>query len=899
MLKSLDSLKTKKTFSLDGAEITYFSLKEAEKTLGNLSRLPNALKILLENLLRHEDGRSVTLEDIKALAKWLDTKKSTREIAYYPGRVLMQDLTGVPAVVDLAALRDAFASMGGDPHRINPHIPVDLVIDHSVMVDQYASAQAFDYNVQEEYRRNKERYELFRWAQTSFKNFRVVPPGTGICHQVNLEYLGRVVWQDASQKDTLAYFDTVVGLDSHTTMINGLGILGWGVGGIEAEAALLGHPISMVIPEVVGVKLQGTLRPGATATDLVLTVTQLLRKHGVVGKFVEFYGNGLDHLSLADRATISNMAPEYGATCALFPIDPETINYLRFTGREEAHIALVEAYAKAQGLWRPSQKEEPIFTETLSLDLGTVEPSLAGPKRPQDRVPLQEMASSCRQILDEEKADPFLSIPLTLNKETYDLQNGDIVIAAITSCTNTSNPSVMIGAGLLARKALEKGLTAQPWIKTSLAPGSQVVSDYYEKSGLQKDLNALGFNLVGYGCTTCIGNSGPLHPEIAAAIQDNNLVVGAILSGNRNFEGRIHPQVKFSYLASPLLVVAYALTGTFRVNIARDPLGKDTHGEWVYLRDLWPTQEEVAQILKTSLTPTLFKKRYSNVFDGDQKWRSLDSAKSLVYNWSPQSTYIKAPPFLKDIPSSPSSPQKGIQNARILAVFGDSITTDHISPAASIKEDSPAGSYLLGKGVPVQDFNSYGSRRGNYEVMVRGTFANIRLVNEITPDKRGGYTKFFPEGKEMTIYDAALAYRQQETPLVIFAGKEYGTGSSRDWAAKGTSLLGVKALIAETFERIHRSNLAGMGVLPLTYAPGEDRKTLKLTGAETVTIGGLKDKLSPHQKLPLLIAYSDGKILETFVTCCLQTLDEVCYFENGGILPYVVRHLAQEIPTPR
>jgi aconitate hydratase len=888
-----DTLGCTKKLTVDGATYHYLSFQAAEAITGDITRLPYSLKILLENLLRHENGRTVSVNDIKAMGEWLQTQHSTREIAFRPARVLMQDFTGVPAVVDLAAMREAIKTLGGDPRVINPLAPVDLVIDHSVMVDEYASPQAFHANVSAEYHRNRERYKFLRWGQSAFNNFRVVPPGTGICHQVNLEYLGQTVWSSENNGKLYAYPDTLVGTDSHTTMINGLGVLGWGVGGIEAEAAMLGQPISMLIPEVVGFKLTGQLREGATATDLVLTVTQMLRQRGVVGKFVEFYGSGLDHLSLADRATIGNMAPEYGATCGIFPIDQETLRYLAFTGRDPHRVRLVEAYAKTQGLWRDHTSIDPIFTETLELDLGTVEPSLAGPKRPQDKVPLSKMVASARDAIQAEGGNAAEAVKTTLNGTEFDLKNGDVVIAAITSCTNTSNPSVMLGAGLVAKRALERGLRVKPWVKTSLAPGSQVVTDYLDKAGLTPALNELGFNLVGYGCTTCIGNSGPLLPEITAAIKAKDLAVAGVLSGNRNFEGRIHPHVKLNYLASPMLVVAYALAGTITIDLLNEPLGQDAQGQDVYLKDIWPSNAEIAACVRSNLTPQMFRDRYANVFAGDAEWQSFGNADSLTYNWDATSTYVKLPPFFADI-----SPNKAglydIADARVLALLGDSITTDHISPAGSIKEDGPAGEYLKHHGVMPTDFNSYGSRRGNHEVMMRGTFANIRLSNEMVPHKKGGYTAFMPEGVETSLYDAAMKYQEQGTPLVIFAGKEYGTGSSRDWAAKGTRLLGVQAVIAESFERIHRSNLIGMGVLPLVYKAGETRKTLQLTGAETISIIGLKDGLTPGKELQMTIQYPDGRLHTTSVIARLDTVDEVEYFENGGILHYVLRRLMQQ-----
>lgn len=885
----LDSLGTEKTLTVDGQDYQYFSLSQAEKEgLGDLSKLPFSLKILLENLLRYEDGRSVYLDDVKAIGEWLKQGKVQREIAYRPTRVLMQDFTGVPAVVDLAAMREAMVHLGEDAQKINPLSNVDLVIDHSVMVDKFGNSFAFKENVLMEFKRNFERYSFLRWGQQAFSNFRVVPPGTGICHQVNLEYLGQTVWTSNCDGKAYAYPDTLVGTDSHTTMINGLAILGWGVGGIEAEAAMLGQPISMLIPEVIGFKLTGRLSEGTTATDLVLTVTQMLREKGVVGKFVEFYGDGLDTMTLADRATISNMAPEYGATCGLFPIDDETLNYLRFTGRDEHRIKLVEAYAKEQGMWR-NPGEERVFTDTLELDMSTVEPSLAGPKRPQDKVFLRQMKSSIQDIFKEtgDKEDTTSSV----EGQDYELTNGDVMIAAITSCTNTSNPAVMIGAGLVAKKAIEKGLSVKPWVKTSLAPGSQVVTDYLEKSNLQESLDQLGFNLVGYGCTTCIGNSGPLSDDISKAIESKNLTVGAVLSGNRNFEGRIHALTKLNYLASPPLVVAYALAGNLLIDLVNDPIGQNDQGEDVYLKDIWPTNKEIQETMETVLSPEMFKTRYSNVFEGDDEWKDIKTTSSMTYNWNDDSTYVKHPPFFENMSSQPNL-VSDITGARPLAILGDSVTTDHISPAGAIKKDSPAGSYLVSNDVSVIDFNSYGSRRGNHEVMMRGTFANIRIRNEMVGGKEGGWTKYMPSGEEMSIYDAAMKYVQEGTPLVVVAGKEYGTGSSRDWAAKGTRLLGVKAVIAESFERIHRSNLVGMGVLPLQFTGSDTRKSLNLDGSETITIEGLSKGLDPRMTLDCKITKQDGSETTIQLLCRIDTLNEVDYYRHGGILHYVLRSLA-------
>lgn len=909
-----DTLNTKRTLKVGSKEYTYYSLKEAEKQLGDISKLPFSLKVLLENLLRFEDGQSVTTDDIKAIVAWLKDKKSDAEIAYRPARVLLQDFTGVPAVVDLAAMREAVIKIGGDAQAINPLSAVDLVIDHSVMVDEFGNAAAFQANVDFEFERNAERYEFLKWGSKAFNNFRVVPPGTGICHQVNLEYLGQTVWVEKDQNGVeVAYPDTLVGTDSHTTMINGLAVLGWGVGGIEAEAAMLGQPVSMVIPEVVGFKLTGKLKEGSTATDLVLTVTEMLRKQGVVGKFVEFYGDGLDHMTLADRATISNMAPEYGATCGFFPIDDETLNYLRFTGRDEERVKLVEAYAKEQGMWR-EKGHEPVFTATLSLDMSTVEPSLAGPKRPQDRITLSNVTQSFENLMAKSTGvDPVGAEGAMMSEggeladyemrrasqkgvkvvgADYDLHHGDVVIAAITSCTNTSNPSVMVAAGLVAKKAVEKGLDVKPWVKTSLAPGSQVVTDYLEKAGLQDYLNQIGFNLVGYGCTTCIGNSGPLPGPIGKAVEEGDLTVSAVLSGNRNFEGRVSPHVKANYLASPPLVVAYALAGSVRKDITKESLGKDKDGNDVYLKDIWPTAKEIQETIQYCLTPAMFKERYDNVFLGTKEWQAVgaDNA-SETYNWQGSSTYIKNPPFFANMNKMPSKGEE-IKGARALALFGDSITTDHISPAGAIKKDSPAGRYLMENGVEPAEFNSYGSRRGNHEVMMRGTFANIRIKNDMLDGVEGGYTKYIPTGEQMAIYDAAMKYEQDGTPLVVFAGKEYGTGSSRDWAAKGTTLLGVKAVITESFERIHRSNLIGMGVLPLQFKNGQTWKGLKLTGEETFDLKGFEAGVKPRQDVALTIHRKDGSKDEVTLLARIDTIDEANYYINSGILHYVLRNIA-------
>jgi aconitate hydratase len=891
---AMDSLKTRRSLKVGNRRFDYFSLKAAEKNgLGDLSRLPFSLKVLLENLLRSEDGRSVRPEDIKALARWLKTKRSDREIAYRPTRVLMQDFTGVPAVVDLAAMRDAMQVMGEDPRKINPLSAVDLVIDHSVMVDSFGSRASFGENVAREYERNGERYAFLRWGQKGFANFRVVPPGTGICHQVNLEYLAQVIWTAKEGERTVAYPDTLVGTDSHTTMVNGLAVLGWGVGGIEAEAAMLGQPISMLIPEVVGFKLTGKLKEGATATDLVLTVTQMLRKKGVVGKFVEFFGPGLDELALADRATIANMAPEYGATCGYFPIDAETIRYLKATGRSPGRVALVEAYAKAQGLWRSARTPDPVFTDTLSLDVGTVESSLAGPKRPQDRVPVSGAANAFRKALVETFGRPEATPRLPVEGSKHDLGDGDVVIAAITSCTNTSNPTVMLGAGLIARNAVKRGLKVKPWVKTSLAPGSQVVTDYLKKAGLQSYLDKLGFNLVGYGCTTCIGNSGPLPEPIAASITKGDLTVCSVLSGNRNFEGRVNPLTRANYLASPMLVLAYALAGSMKIDLLKDPLGQDKKGKPVYLADLWPSNREIADAVGRFVKPSSFRKRYADVFAGDRHWRKIGTSGGLTYKWDGASTYVQNPPYFIGMPAEPRALSE-IRGARLLAILGDSITTDHISPAGSIKKDGPAGQYLVAHGVPYEEFNSYGARRGNHEVMMRGTFANIRLKNEMVPGTEGGITRHLPDGAVMSIYDAAMRYQTERIPLVVVAGKEYGAGSSRDWAAKGPKLLGIRAVLAESFERIHRSNLVGMDVLPLQFKDGMTRKSLGLTGEEIFDIGGFADGIKPGMDVAVTLKRPDGKV-ETFsVTCRIDTLDEVEYFRHGGILPYVLRRLRKQ-----
>jgi aconitate hydratase len=894
-MASVDSLRTRRELVVGDKTYAYYSLRAAEEAgLSGVARLPKSMKVLLENLLRNEDGESVGAEDLKAVAAWLDNKGAVEhEISFRPARVLMQDFTGVPAVVDLAAMRDAMTQLGADPEKINPLNPVDLVIDHSVMVDYFGQAKAFERNVEREYERNMERYRFLRWGSSAFNNFRVVPPGTGICHQVNLEYLAQTVWTNDAQGMPVAYPDTVVGTDSHTTMVNGLSVLGWGVGGIEAEAAMLGQPIPMLIPEVIGFRLDGQLPEGATATDLVLTVTQMLRKKGVVGKFVEFYGPGLLNLTLEDQATISNMAPEYGATCGFFPVTQATLDYLTATNRDPARVALVEAYSKAQGLWLDPADPEPVFTDTLELDLSTVTASLAGPKRPQDRVVLTDAAAEFKAALsgDFAKADQ-MTARVPVEGENFDLGHGDVVIAAITSCTNTSNPSVLIAAGLVAKKAVEKGLEVKPWVKTSLAPGSQVVTDYLKAAGLTKHLDALGFNLVGYGCTTCIGNSGPLPEPISDAINKHDLVAVSVLSGNRNFEGRVNPDVRANYLASPPLVVAYALAGSMQIDLATEPLGEGKDGKPVYLRDIWPTSEEVTALQRKHVTGKMFAQRYSDVFKGDKNWQGIKVAGGQTYAWDMGSTYVQNPPYFRDMQMEPS-PVKDIIEARILGVFGDSITTDHISPAGSIKATSPAGVYLREHQVPQSEFNSYGARRGNHEVMMRGTFANIRIRNKITPDIEGGVTKHFPSGETMSIYDAAMRYQAEGRPLVVFAGKEYGTGSSRDWAAKGTKLLGVRAVVAESFERIHRSNLVGMGVLPLQFLQ-EGWHKLGLTGEEIVTIRGLTDLAPRKQLIVEMYRPSDGRIARFPVRCRIDTPTELEYFKHGGVLNYVLRSLARQ-----
>jgi len=886
-----DSARARKTLTLKDTSLAYYSIPEAEaRGLGAFSRLPAALKVVLENMLRFEDGKTVTLDDIKAFGDWVQNGgKSTREIAYRAARVLMQDFTGVPAVVDLAAMRDGIKALGGDAQQINPLAPVDLVIDHSVMIDEFGNPRAFQMNVDREYERNMERYQFLKWGQSAFDNFRVVPPGTGICHQVNLEYLSQTIWTDTDQNGAeVAYPDTLVGTDSHTTMVNGLAVLGWGVGGIEAEAAMLGQPISMLIPEVVGFKLTGQMSEGTTATDLVLTVVAMLREKGVVGKFVEFYGEGLDRLPLADRATIANMAPEYGATCGFFPIDAETLRYLRGTGRDETRVNLVEAYAKENGFWRGADYA-PVYTDTLHLDMSEVVPAISGPKRPQDLVALTDARSAFRREMEETFKRP-LNKDITVKGEDYTLSSGDVVIASITSCTNTSNPYVMIGAGLVAKKAAALGITRKPWVKTSLAPGSQVVSAYLEAAGLQEELDKIGFNLVGYGCTTCIGNSGPLQPEISQAIAEGDLVATSVLSGNRNFEGRISPDVRANYLASPPLVVVYALAGTMDIDISKDPITQTADGKDVYLKDLWPSTEEIAALVEKTVTRAAFQEKYAAVFKGDEKWQAVKTSTGETYDWPSASTYVQNPPYFKDMSKTPGTIQN-IENAKVLAVLGDMVTTDHISPAGSFKETTPAGQYLTGHGVPPREFNSYGARRGNHEVMMRGTFANIRIKNEMLDDVEGGYT-LGPDGTQASIFDAAMAYQDTGTPLVIFGGEQYGAGSSRDWAAKGTALLGVKAVIAENFERIHRSNLVGMGVIPFEFTRSDSRKTLGLTGHETVSISGL-NTLKPLQEVPCQITRADGSIKEILLKCRIDTAIEIEYVEHGGVLPYVLRNLAQ------
>ena len=886
-----DSAKTRKTLSVGTQSIDYYSIPAAtEAGLGDFSKLPAALKVVLENMLRFEDGKTVSVDDIKAFAEWgANGGQNPREIAYRPARVLLQDFTGVPAVVDLAAMRDAIVSLGGDAEQINPLNPVDLVIDHSVMIDEFGNPRAFQMNVDREYERNMERYTFLKWGQSAFNNFRVVPPGTGICHQVNLEYLAQTVWTDTDQNGAeVAYPDTLVGTDSHTTMVNGAAVLGWGVGGIEAEAAMLGQPISMLIPEVVGFELTGSMMEGTTGTDLVLKVVEMLREKGVVSKFVEFYGEGLNRLPLADRATIANMAPEYGATCGFFPIDNETLRYLRNTGRDEDRIALVEAYAKENGFWR-GDDYAPIYTDTLHLDMGTIVPAISGPKRPQDFVALTDAKAAFKKEMEETFKRP-MGKEVAVEGEDYTMESGKVVIASITSCTNTSNPYVMIGAGLVARKAAALGLDRKPWVKTSLAPGSQVVSAYLEAAELQDDLDKIGFNLVGYGCTTCIGNSGPLQPEISKAIGDGDLVATAVLSGNRNFEGRISPDVRANYLASPPLVVAYALAGTLDIDLSKDAIGQDKDGNDVFLKDIWPSSQEVAELVEATVTREAFQTKYADVFKGDEKWQGVETTDALTYDWPPTSTYVQNPPYFQGMGAEPGT-ISNIDDAKVLAILGDMITTDHISPAGSFKESTPAGQYLMDRQVAPREFNSYGSRRGNHEIMMRGTFANIRIKNEMLDGVEGGYTKG-PDGAQTSIYDAAMAHQETGTPLVIFGGEQYGAGSSRDWAAKGTALLGVKAVIAESFERIHRSNLVGMGVIPFEFTGGDSRKSLGLTGEETVSISGL-DTIQPLQVVPCTITMADGTVKEIQLKCRIDTAIEIEYIEHGGVLHYVLRNLAQ------
>ncbi|MFY2824747.1 aconitate hydratase AcnA [Ruegeria sp. MALMAid1280] len=887
-----DTAKTRRSLNVNGKSISYYSIPAAQEAgLGDFSKLPAALKVVLENMLRFEDdGFSVSVDDIKAFGEWAaNGGKNPREIAYRPARVLMQDFTGVPAVVDLAAMRDGIKGLGGDAQKINPLNPVDLVIDHSVMIDEFGNPRAFQMNVDREYERNMERYQFLKWGQSAFNNFRVVPPGTGICHQVNLEYLAQTVWTDTDQNgDEVAYPDTLVGTDSHTTMVNGMAVLGWGVGGIEAEAAMLGQPISMLIPEVVGFELTGAMVEGTTGTDLVLKVVEMLREKGVVGKFVEFYGEGLDRLPLADRATIANMAPEYGATCGFFPIDGETLRYMRNTGRDEDRLALVEAYAKENGFWR-DENYAPIYTDTLTLDMGTIVPAISGPKRPQDYVALTDAKAAFLNEMEKTFKRP-MGKEVLVKGENYAMESGKVVIASITSCTNTSNPYVMIGAGLVAKKAHELGLDRQPWVKTSLAPGSQVVSEYLEAAGLQQHLDAIGFNLVGYGCTTCIGNSGPLQKEISEAIAEGDLVATSVLSGNRNFEGRISPDVRANYLASPPLVVVYALAGTMDIDLTSEPIGQDKDGNDVFMKDIWPTQSEIADLVQQTVTRDAFQSKYADVFKGDEKWQAVETTDAETYDWPPNSTYIQNPPYFQGMGPQPGT-ITNIEGAKVLAILGDMVTTDHISPAGSFATTTPAGKYLMDRQVQPREFNSYGSRRGNHEVMMRGTFANIRIRNEMLDGVEGGYTKG-PDGEQTSIYDASMAYQAQGTPLVVFGGEQYGAGSSRDWAAKGTALLGVKAVIAESFERIHRSNLVGMGVIPFEFTGNDNRKTLGLNGDETVSIHGL-DSIEPLQEVPCTITYADGAERTILLKCRIDTAPEIEYIENGGVLQYVLRNLAK------
>jgi aconitate hydratase len=887
---SIDTLNTRRSLTADGQSYEYFSLSAAAEQVGDISRLPFSLKVLMENLLRHQDNRSVTVEDITKFKEWLTTRgKASAEIAFRPARVLTHDFSGIPAIVDLAAMRDAMIKLGGDAGRINPISPVDLVIDHSVMIDAAGDQSAFAKNIQLEFERNQERFEFLRWGQSAFNNFRVVPPGTGICHQVNLEYLAKTVWTAIEGGKTVAYPDTLVGTDSHTTMVNSLAVLGWGVGGIEAEAAMLGQPIALIIPEVIGFKLTGKLREGATATDLVLRVVEMLRKKGVVEKFVEFYGDSLDDLPLADRATIANMAPEYGATCGFFPIDSEVIRYLTFTGRAKDQIALVEAYAKAQGMWRERGSPIPVFTDTIELDMGTVEPALAGPKRPQDRVLLSNAASAFKKFESDAGGGKVISI----EGSDYSIEPGHVTLAAITSCTNTSNPPLLITAGLLAKKANELGLKTKPWVRTSFSPGSKVVQDYLVTSGLQEHLNALGFNIVAFGCATCLGNSGAFEPAIAEAIDRGNILVGAVVSSNRNFEGRVHPQVRANYLASPPLVIAYSLAGSMKIDLTKEALGQDRQGNDVFLKDIWPSSQEVNQLLEASLTPSMFTERYSDVFEGPEQWKDIRATNSLTYKWSDSSTYIQKPPYFEGISAEPDE-LHDITGARLLALLGDSITTDHISPASTIKSNSPAGEFLLSHQVRPQDFNSFGARRGNHHIMMRGTFGNSQIRNELVPGQQGGLTKHQPSGILMPIFDAAMRYEDEGVPLIVVAGKEYGTGSSRDWAAKGVRLLGVKAVIAESFERIHRSNLVGMGVLPLVFLDGQNRQSLKLNGDEVFDITGITTDISPRMTLNCSITFADGSRKAIILLCRIDTFDEVEQYKNGGIMQLVLRKVLKE-----
>ncbi|MDG1994991.1 MAG: aconitate hydratase AcnA [Emcibacteraceae bacterium] len=888
-----DTLNTRRTLNVGDKEYEYYSLPEASKQLGDISRLPYSMKVLLENLLRYEDGVTVSTDDVQALVDWQKEKRMNREIQYRPARVLMQDFTGVPAVVDLAAMRNAVVGLGGNPDQINPLSPVDLVIDHSVMVDNFGDNKAFQKNVDLEMSRNNERYQFLRWGQNSFDNFSAVPPGTGICHQVNLEYIAKTVWTADVDGKTIAFPDTCVGTDSHTTMINGLAVLGWGVGGIEAEAAMLGQPVSMLIPEVVGFKLNGKAREGITATDIVLTVVEMLRKHGVVGKFVEFYGNGLDEMTLADQATIANMAPEYGATCGFFPVSKATLEYLEFSGRDDDTIALVEAYAKEQGMWRDADTVDPEYTSGLELDLSSVEPSLAGPSRPQDRVVLSNATNAFNEVLDARGKSAEKEKSFAVADEDYELNHGDVLIAAITSCTNTSNPGVMLAAGLVAKKANDLGINSKPWVKTSLAPGSQVVTDYLDKAGLSEHLDALGFDLVGYGCTTCIGNSGPLADNLRNTINDNEMICASVLSGNRNFEGRVSQDLKASYLASPPLVVAYAIAGTLQIDITKDAIAQDKNGNDVYLKDLWPSNAEIEQTIRASLTREMFVERYKDVFAGTEQWQAINFPEGQTYAWDDTSTYIQHPPYFQGMTMETDN-VSDIKGANLLALLGDSITTDHISPAGAIKADSPAGKYLSDNNVERIDFNSYGSRRGNHQVMMRGTFANVRLRNLMAPGTEGGITTYIPTGEEMSIYDASMKYQETGTSLVVVGGKEYGTGSSRDWAAKGTNLLGVKAVIVESFERIHRSNLVGMGVLPLQFKGNDNRESLGLVGTETFDITGIADGIAPQQDVNVKITYVDGSTKDIVVLSRIDTANEVEYYKNGGILHYVLRNLASQ-----